>query len=184
MMLVVTALYGLWISGLSKWLDDKRPEREGHLSLNPAANISYGGLAMAVLFNKGWLRPIRLSSADKTSGVIRILLIILVGSAVALMTIPLLDILRPYIHQALSRTIGYYVLYGVQVMQEQIIGLVLISLIPLPGLLAGNLWRVFNIKNDKKLIKLEPYGLALMMIILILGWFPDTSSILKMLRLV
>ncbi|GAA0609516.1 hypothetical protein [Paenochrobactrum glaciei] len=184
MMLVVTAFYGAWISVLSKWLDDKRPQREGHLSLNPAANISYGGLAMAVLFSHGWIRPTRLSVAGKASQMLRIVLIILIGSVVALITIPLLDILRPYIHQALSRTSGYYVLYSVQVIQEQMLGLVLLSLIPLPGFLAGNLWRIILPKSDTKLIKFEPLCLSLMIIILILGWLPDTSHLLKMLRLI
>ncbi len=184
MMLVVTAFYGAWISVLAKWLDDKRPQREGHLSLNPAANISYGGLAMAVLFSHGWIRPIRLSVAGKASQMLRIVLIILIGSVVALTTIPLLDIVRPYIHQALSRTSGYYVLYSVQVIQEQMLGLVLLSLIPLPGFLAGNLWRIILPKNDTKLIRFEPFCLSLMIIILILGWFPDTSNLIKMLRLI
>ncbi|WP_374832005.1 hypothetical protein [Paenochrobactrum pullorum] len=184
MMLVVTAFYGAWISVLAKWLDDKRPQNEGHLSLNPAVNISYGGLAMAVLFSHGWIRPIRLSTAKKASQMLRILLIILIGSAVAIITIPLLDILRPYIHQALSRTSGYYVLYSVQVIQEQMLGLVLLSLIPLPGFLAGNLWRIILPKSETKLIKFEPFCLSLMIIILILGWFPDTSNLLKTLRLI
>ena len=184
MMLVVTAFYGAWISLLATWLDDKRPQREGHMSLNPAANISYGGLAMAVLFSHGWIRPIRLSAASKASQMLRIVLIILIGSAVALITIPILDILRPYIHQALSRTNGYYVLYSVQVIQEQMLGLVLISLVPLPGFLAGNLWRIILPKSDSELIKFEPLCLSLMIIILILGWFPDTSQLLKMLHLI
>lgn len=184
MMLVVTAFYGAWISLLAKWLDDRRPMREGHLSLNPAANISYGGLAMAVLFTHGWIRPVRLSVAEKPSHIVRILLIILIGSAVAIISIPLLDLLRPYIHQALSRTSGYYVLYSIQVIQEQLLGLVLLSLIPIPGFLAGNLWRAFLPNSEKKLIKLEPLGLGLMIIILILGWFPDSRDLMKMLHLI
>ncbi|MGU3576066.1 hypothetical protein ACLBWZ_11065 [Brucellaceae bacterium C25G] len=184
MMLVVTAFYGAWISVLAKWLDDRRPQREGHLSLNPTANISYGGLAMAVLFSHGWIRPLRLTPAGKASQMIRILLIILIGSSVALITIPLLDMLRPYIHQALSRTNGYYVLYGVQVIQEQMLGLVLLSLLPLPGFLTGNLWRIIIPNSDNKLVKLEPLCLSLMIIVLILGWIPDTSNLLKVLRLI
>lgn len=184
MMLVVTAFYGAWISFLAKWLDDRRPMREGHLSLNPAANISYGGLAMAVLFTHGWIRPVRLSVAEKTAHIVRILLIILIGSAVAIICIPLLDLLRPYIHQALSRTSGYYVLYSIQVIQEQLLGLVLLSLIPIPGFLAGNLWRAFLPNSENKLIKLEPLGLGLMIIILILGWFPDSRDLMKMLHLI
>lgn len=184
MMLVVTAFYGAWISLLAKWMDDNRPQREGHLSLNPAANISYGGLAMAILFNHGWIRPIRLSVAYKTSQILRILLIIIIGSVITLIIIPLLDILRPYIHQALSRTSGYYVLYSVQVIQEQLLGLVLVSLVPIPGFLAGNLWRIILPKSDIKLMRFEPICLSLVIIILILGWFPDTSHFLQMLRLV
>lgn len=184
MMLVVTAFYGAWISLLAKWLDDRRPLREGHLTLNPSANISYGGLAMAVLFSHGWIRPIRLTQATQASLRLRILLIIIVGSLVALMMIPLLDLIRPYIHQALSRTSGYYVLYSIQVIQEQTLGLVVLSLIPLPGFLGGNIWRAILPDSDKKLIKFEPLCLAIMMIVLILGWLPDTSGLLKMLHLI
>ncbi len=184
MMLVVTALYGAWISQLAKWFDDKRPWREGHLTLNPAANISYSGLAMAVLFNHGWIRPIRLTQSEIATQRLRIILIILIGSATALMIIPLLDLFRPYIHQILSRTSGYYVLYSVQVIQEQMLGLVALSLVPLPGFLGGNIWRAILPHKDKSLIKYEPICLALMMIILILGWLPDTSGLLKMLHLI
>lgn len=184
MMLVVTALYGAWISLLAQWFNDKRPQREGHLSLNPAANISYGGLAMAVLFSHGWIRPIRLTAAKKTSEKTRILLIILIGTIIALSIIPVLDFLRPFIYQVLSRTSGYYVLYSIQVIQEQTLGLVFLSLFPLPGFLAGNLWRIIIPNRENKLIKLEPFCLSLMMIILILGWLPDTSNTLKMLRLI
>lgn len=184
MMLVVTAIYGAWISLFSKWLHDRRPLREGHLTLNPAANISYGGVGMAVLFLHGWVRPIRLTPSDQLSERLRILLIILLGSAIILLIIPLLDLARPYIHQSLSRTNGYYVLYSVQVIQELMLGVVILGLLPLPGFLGGNIWRALLPASDKKIIKYEPICLSLMIIILILGWLPDTSFMLQALRLI
>ncbi|MGH6760954.1 MAG: hypothetical protein ACRECW_05115 [Phyllobacterium sp.] len=182
MMLFVLAVQGALIAKLAKAFHDMRPAREGHLSLNPAAHLSYSGLCMAVLFGRGWMRPIRLTPTPEMHLRLRIAVLILLGCLLPLLLIPLLDLTRPFLQQTLSRTTGYMVLYGVQVFQELTVGTMILSLLPVPGMPAGNLWRALWPEADKKLIRLEPIGLGLMTVLLVLGWLPETDGLLAALR--
>lgn len=183
-MLVYAGLQGALLAGIALAFGDPRPQREGRLTLNPFVQGSAWGVAMAVLFRMGWINPIRLSPGSTAAGRLRIVAVVTLALGLMLAVIPLLDLIRAPLQALLPRTAGYYVLYGVQMVQELTFGSVALNLLPVPGLIAGNLWRALLPSSEARLNWLEPAGLALTGAALILGWVPAPFDWLGGLKLI
>lgn len=183
-MLIYAAVQGALLAGLARGLGDVRPAREGRLTLNPFLQASAWGVAMGVLFRMGWIAPLRLSPAQGFGERVRIVVIVAVGLGAMLVLVPLLDLLRAPLQQVLPRTAGYYVLYALQMVQELTFGSVALNLLPVPGLIAGNLWRAVWPGGERLLQRAEPLGLVLVGAALILGWVPLPFGWLDRLHLI
>lgn len=183
-LLIYAALQGAVLAGMARLMGDSRPRHDGRLTLNPFAHVAMLGLAMAVLFRMGWIRTLRYDLASNRLGRWGLVLIALGGPLIMLASIPLADLLAPLLQSALPRTAGYVALYSLQQFQVVCTASVLLSLLPLPGLIGGTLLVAIWPSAEKRLQKAEPAVLVGLCVLLVLGWVPDfSSSLLSLLKL-
>lgn len=174
-MAVLSVVIGVSLSGAARVMGDPGPWHQGRASLNPAAQLSWTGMAMAAVFGRGWGRPLRLSGR---AGRLRVVAVVLLGLAMPLLILPLIDMAAPVVQAHLTRTQGYAVLSFLQALRAVTLGSILLNALPVPGLLAGNLWRAVWPAGERRITALEGPGLGLVTILLVLGWLPETGAIL------
>ncbi|KKB80606.1 hypothetical protein VW29_16470 [Devosia limi DSM 17137] len=177
-LLIFAALQGAILAGLARAMGDSRPRHDGRLTLNPFPHLAVLGLAMAVLFRMGWIRPLRYDVNSNRLGRWGLVVIALGGPLLMLSAIPLADLLAPLVQASLPRTAGYVVLYSLQQFQIVCAGSVLLNLLPLPGLIGGTLLEAIWPSAEKRLQKAEPVVLVGLCVLLVLGWVPDFSPVL------
>lgn len=183
-LLIYAALQGAILAALARLMGDSRPRHEGRLTLNPFAHVAMLGLAMAVLFRMGWIRPLRYDVSSNRLGRWGLVLIALGGPLLMLASIPLADLLAPLLQSTMPRTAGYVALYSLQQFQVVCAASVLLSLLPLPGLIGGTVLVAIWPTAEKRLQRAEPAVLVGLCVLLVLGWVPDLSSgVLSLLRL-
>lgn len=165
-------------------LGDRRSTDEGRASFSPFRHILLSGVFLSIAFRMNWIEPVRFAKAASWRERLRPLVAVLVSFALLLALIPLLDLARAPLHQALPRTAGYMVLATIETLQYTLAGSVALGLLPLPGLLLGTTLPAIWPALDKRYRKLAGIGMALAAVLVILGWFPDVGPLVRALKLV
>ena len=182
--LLYAGLQGGLLALLLSLTGDRRPRDEGQLTLNPFRHVLLSGIFMAIAFRTSWIAPIAISQAQNRRQRLRPLAAVLSSFAVLLALVPLLDMARPWLHAVLPMGAGYLVLATIETLQFMLVGAVCIGLLPLPGMLLGNALPPVFPAIAKPYRKWQGLGLAAVAIIMVLGWFPDISPLVRALRIV
>lgn len=175
--LLYAAIQGLTLAGFARLLGDKRPQYEGRLTANPFAHISVWGTVMAALFAMSWVRSMRFDPAQNRLGRWGLISVVLQALGVVVALVPLIDLLRP-LALLLPRTGGYAVLYVAGQLQIVALASVALNLLPIPGLIGGVLWQAIWPGKERRLLRLEPFGLALVIVAIVAGWLPNLANVL------
>ncbi|UXN75149.1 hypothetical protein N8D56_09745 [Devosia sp. A8/3-2] len=175
--LLYAAIRGSALAGFARLLGDKRPQYEGRLTANPFAHISVWGTVMAALFAMSWVRSMRFDPAQNRLGRWGLILIVLLALGVVVALVPLIDLLRP-LALLLPRTGGYAVLYVAGQLQIVALASVALNLLPILGLIGGVLWQAIWPGEERRLLRLEPFGLALVIVAIVAGWLPNSANVL------
>lgn len=133
---------------------------------------------MAVLFRMGWIRPLRFSGKTARGGRFGLAAIAVLGLAGMILAIPLLDLARPAIQAVLPQTGGYAALNLIQQFQEITLASTVLNILPLPGLVGAAFLQAVWPQAQPSIRRLEPLFIALLMIILVLGWMPNPIPVL------
>ncbi|MDB5624081.1 MAG: hypothetical protein JWR39_2644 [Devosia sp.] len=174
--LVYSALLGGMLAVVARLLGFMRPQHEGRLTANPFAHLSVWGLAMAALFQMGWIRPLHVEAAPEPARRLKLLAVPVLALATVLATIPLLDLLRPVLQAALPRTGGYAVLMVIAQLQQLTLASTILNVLPLPGLVGGLFLQAIFPGAQVKLQRGEPFALAAIIGLLVTGWLPDAMA--------
>lgn len=175
--ILYAGIQGLLLAAIARLLGDRRPQYDGRLTGNPFAQVSVWGVAMAALFAMSWVRPMRFDPQQNRLGrwgLPAVALLALVG-VVAL--VPLIDLVRP-LALMLPRTGGYAVIYVLSQLQIVAIASAALNLLPIPGLIGGVLWQAIWPDAERRQMRLEPFGLALVIVAIVAGWLPNPATIL------
>jgi len=175
--LLYAGIQGLLLAGLARLFGDQRPAYDGRLTANPLVHLSVWGAMMAALFGMGWNRAIWFDGKTNRLGRWGIVLVMVLALAGMAAVVPLLDLLRgPAL--LLPRTGGYAVLYVLGQLQAVAIASTALNLLPIPGLIGGTLWQAVVPNSERRLRRLEPFGLALVIAAIVAGWLPNPASVL------
>lgn len=177
-------LQGGLLAAILTLAGDDRSRRQGRLSVNPFRHLLVSGLFLAVAFRASWIDPLVFAPGRSLPGRLRPLLAVLASLALLLALIPLLDLARAPLHQLLPRFGGYAVLATIDTLQVVLAGSVALALLPFPGLLLGTTLPILFPQLARRYRKLSGIGTAAAAILLILGWFPDVTPLVKALRIV
>lgn len=170
--LIFAALLGALLALFARLMGDKRPQYDGRLTLNPFAQLSVWGVAIGALFTLSWIRPLRYDPANNRLGPWGVTLVVLAGLAATLTLVPLADLLRP-LALLLPRSGSYAALMVLNQFQAVAAGSTLLNLLPIPGLAAGALIQAFRPDIEKRLQRLEPIGLGLVIVAIVAGLLPS-----------
>jgi Zn-dependent protease len=132
---------------------------------------------MAGLFGMSWIRTIWFDAKANRLGRWGIVLVVVLGLAAMVALVPLLDLLRgPAL--LLPRTGGYAVLYVLGQLQAVAIASTALNLLPVPGLIGGSVLQAIWPQAERRLRRLEPFGLALIILAIVAGWLPNLATTL------
>lgn len=155
-------------------LGDPTAKRAGRLSLNPVKHIDWMGLAMMVVFQFGWAKPVPVNMMYFKNPKRGMALTALAGPASnVLLTVVMLALYGPlYIFTAMGY--GGSVLATVTRMVSTTaylsMALAVFNLLPVPPLDGSKiLYSVLSDKNYMKLMIYERYGMILMLILVSTG---------------
>lgn len=175
--ILYAGIQGLLLAGLARLFGDQRPTHDGRLTPNPFVHLSVWGAIMAGLFGMSWIRTIWFDAKANRLGRWGIVLVVVLGLAAMVALVPLLDLLRgPAL--LLPRTGGYAVLYVLGQLQAVAIASTALNLLPVPGLIGGSVLQAIWPQAERRLRRLQPFGLALIIVAIVAGWLPNLATTL------
>lgn len=139
--LVVAAVHGFALAGLARLLGDPRPMYEGRLTLNPVTHLSMLAMAMAIIFQMGWITPMRFDLKAIRFGRWGLALIALGSLLATLLVAPLVGLIKPLIAITLPRSATLTGLAVIDSFQNLSIWFVLLNLLPIP-IVTGSLFLI------------------------------------------
>ena len=175
--LLYAGIQGLLLAGFARLFGDRRPTYDGRLTPNPFVHLSVWGAMMAALFGMGWIRTIWFDANSNRLGRWGIVLVVFLGLAAMVALVPALDLLRGAA-LLLPRTGGYAVLYVLGQLQSVAIASTVLNLLPIPGLIGGGVLQAIWPQAERRLRRLEPFGLALVIVAIVAGWMPNLATTL------
>jgi hypothetical protein len=137
--------------------------------------LSVWGAVIGALFALTWPRPMRLRASFNRFGFAGVLAAIVLSLLAVALMIPVADWLRG-LALGLPRTAGYAVIVVLQQFQIITAGSILLNLLPIPGLAMGSIWVALWPAREKRLVRQEPLGVALVIIALVIGLVPNLAS--------
>ncbi|MCR5336022.1 MAG: site-2 protease family protein [Synergistes sp.] len=154
----------------AKMLGDPTAEREGRLSLNPLAHLDPVGALCLLLFRFGWARPVPIDTRYFKNPRRDIVIVSLAGAAGNLLTAFVCARLVNFF-PALFRTWGAQQFILLMIMIN--LGLAAFNLVPIPPLDGSRILYVLLPPSCMKYyFWLERYGMAVILVLLIIGVFP------------
>jgi Zn-dependent protease len=129
--LVVVAIHGFALSAVALILGDRGPRYDGRLSLNPLVHLDMVGLASAILFQLGWIRPISIDPAHLRGGRVALIVCVLASLAVTIAAGVAAQWLRAPIISGVSGNIGLYLAQLVRTFGELSLWFAIINIVPL-----------------------------------------------------
>lgn len=182
--LIHAGLQGGILALLLRLMGDRRASDEGRAGFGPFRHVLLSGIFLAIAFRMSWIEPLRFGPATRAWSRLRPLVAVLSSFAVLLALVPVLDLARLPLMEALPRTAGYMALATIETLQFTLVGSVALGLLPLPGLLLGTALPALWPALEKRYRKLAGIGMALAAMLVVLGWFPDVAPLVRALKLV
>lgn len=173
--LLYAGIQGFVLAALARVLGDRRPAHDGRLTPNPFIHLSVWGALIAALFAMSWIRTIWYDPAATRFGRGKIVLVVVVGLAAMVALVPLIDLLRP-MALMLPRTGSYAVLYVLSQLQLVALASAMLNVLPIPGLVGGSVLQAIWPNAERRLRRLEPFGLALVIAAIVAGWLPNLAT--------
>lgn len=169
-------------SGLLTLMGEPHAKHEGRLSFNPFTHVALSGVFMAIAFRAAWIAPMPIRRGGPLS------LKPMSAAGITLLAlcalVPLFDLARPLLLASLPRSLGYMALSEVDVLQNVLVGSVMIGVLPVQGMLMEQALPAVLPALETRYRRWQGFGLSAIAILFILGWMPDPKPLLDLLRLV
>lgn len=176
--LLYAALQGAILAAVARLLGDRRPEYDGRLTLNPFVQVSAWGAAVAALFGVSWVRSLWYDPQANRLGRVGVVLVVGLGLALMLATIPCVDLLRRAA-LLLPPTGATATLLVLEQLQRLTAASVLLGILPLPGLIGGGALQAIWPQHERRLRQAEPICLFAVIAVIVAFGFPDPATILR-----
>lgn len=135
--LVVIGIHGFALAGLLRLLGEPTPAYNGRLTPSPFVHLAVPALVMAVLFQLFWIAPMKLKSETLRWGRWSLVAAAIGALAVTFATVPLLQLVRPFLAVTLSQRGASNVLYVIDTIQQMSLWFIALNWLPLPNLTGG-----------------------------------------------
>ncbi|QQR39651.1 zinc metalloprotease [Devosia rhizoryzae] len=175
--LLYATLQGAILAALAWSLNDRRPQHDGRLTLNPFVHITAWGAAMAALFGVSWIRSIWYEPRSNRLGRWGVILVVVVGLALILAVIPAVDLARRAA-LLLPPTGASAALLVLAQLQAIILSSTLLNVLPIPGLIGGGMLQAIWPDAERRLRRAEPIFIGLVIVAIVVFGFPDPAKLL------
>lgn len=156
------------------WLGDPTAKRAGRLTLNPIRHVDLMGLIMMAVLQFGWAKPVPVDMRHFKHPKRDMALTALAGPLSNVLLALLALIVRNVLLFFLLQSANGFLSYGVELFEYVTIistGLAVFNLIPIPPLDGSKiLAAVLPSAWYYKLLRLERYGMVLLVVIMFAGW--------------
>jgi Zn-dependent protease len=176
-MLIFVALQGGLLAAVALAMGDRRPRHEGRLTVNPLDHVAAWGALVAALFAMSWVRTVWFDSHENRLGRVGVVLVALAGLVGMAALVPLIDLLRP-LAPLLPPTGAQAVLLVLGQLQTIALGSALLNLLPVPGLVGGSVWQAAYPDQERRLRRLEPICMAVVIAAIVAGLLPNPAPLL------
>ena len=130
--LVIIGVHGFLLAGLARLLGDPTPQYTERLTPNPVSHLMVSALAMAVLFEMFWIKPMKIRVENLRFGRWGLVLIAVGALALTLALVPLINLIRPVVPVLLPRSAALVALSVLIQIQDLAIWFVALNWLPLP----------------------------------------------------
>lgn len=170
---VFAGWHGFMLALIARLLGDRTPAYAGRLTPSPFVQVTTSGMFMAALFQMGWITPMRMKPQNMRFGRFGLVLCVFGSVAATLALVLLINPLRPLLASTLTGTPAFTSLLFLQKVQEVTIESAVLNLLPIPMLTGGLLLLALFPGSERRLRKLEPIGMGLLVVALIAGFVPS-----------
>ena len=132
--LVVIGIHGFALALFLRLLGEPTPTYNGRLTLSPFPHLAVPAMLMAVLFQLFWIVPMKLKSETLRWGRWSLVAAAIGALAVTFATVPLLQLVRPFLAVTLSQRGAGNVIYAIDTIQEMSLWFIALNWLPLPNL--------------------------------------------------
>ena len=162
-LLLLVAVEGWAIAATAEALGDKGIAHDGRRTLNPLAHLDLLGLATALFFSAGWVKPIAIEERSLRGGRFALLLPVLAGCAAAIGLLLLVLVVRALLLPLLPDTQARTLFALGTVAGPLILAFALANLLPLPPFAGALLLQALSPALARPLRRLHlPAGLAML----------------------
>jgi Zn-dependent protease len=167
--LLISAVDGFAIAGMSCLLGDQGPRHDGRLGIGPFRHADpIGGLLM-VFFILGWIRPIAIDPTQLRSGRPGLLAVVVAGSGATLLLAVLARLVRPFVLNVLPDTEAAEFFVFVATLGQLCVSFTLFNLVPLPVLTGQHLLAAIAPALRDTLTRSQPYAAVALALLVATG---------------
>jgi Zn-dependent protease len=173
---IVSAAHGFVLALVARALGDRGPAYDGRVTINPAAHLDVIAVVPFVLFNTGWIKPVRIDASALRFGRAGLVAVVVAALALTLVLVPILLALRSVAASVMSDVgLATLVVLFLRGLQEMTILFVILNILPIPPLTGGHLLAAVAPKAHAVA---ERYGLIVRAAIIV-GLFLGLSGLMR-----
>jgi Zn-dependent protease len=129
--LLIVAVHGFAVAGISCLLGDPGPRHDGRLGLSPWRHADPIGGLLLVFFTLGWIRPIAVDPGQLRSGRIGLVAVVAGASGATLLLAILPRLMRPFVLNLLPDTASATFFIFVETLGQLCVSFTLFNLLPI-----------------------------------------------------
>lgn len=138
-LLLVTGLYGFLLAASARLFGDEGVKQDGRLTPNPLVHLDLVGLAAAILYLPGWMKPMRIDHDQLKGGRWSLILCVLLATLATCAVAVLVQLIKPLISANVAGSVGLTANLLVTVFGRVAIWFSLVNLIPIFPFAGGHI---------------------------------------------
>lgn len=167
--LLIVAVHGFAVAGISRLLGDPGPRHDGRLGLSPWRHADPIGGLLLVFFTLGWIRPIAVDPGQLRSGRIGLVAVVAGASGATLLLAILPRLMRPFVLNLLPDTASATFFIFVETLGQLCVSFTLFNLLTLPVLTGQHLLVALAPGWRDGLTRIRTYAAVVLALLIVSG---------------
>ena len=167
--LLIVAVHGFAVAGISCLLGDPGPRHDGRLGLSPWRHADPIGGLLLVFFTLGWIRPIAVDPGQLRSGRVGLVAVVAGASGATLLLAILPRLMRPFVLNLLPDTASATFFIFVETLGQLCVSFTLFNLLPLPVLTGQHLLVALSPGWRDGLTRIRTYAAVVLALLVVSG---------------
>lgn len=136
--LLTVAIHGFLLALAAHLLGDKGPRQDGRFTLNPLVHLDLVGAIAVILYRLGWMRPMRIDTAELAGGRLSLVLCVILACAGTIAVSIFAQFLKPLVATIVPGNAGLIINSTLTTFGRIGLWFSLVNLLPLPPFTGGH----------------------------------------------